>query len=308
MTKTPSKLDPKPLTWGNTWTEEKLNVFQKYVKAYLTIMDTQKKRWGWKTLYFDGFAGSGDRIKNDVDTEGMTNSLLSDLGIEEVETDVYKGSAERVLSLKKEFDYYYFIDSNEDSLKKLKERLSSFDLNYRHNFRSGDANKYIGELATALRRDTSLKALVLLDPFGMQINWESIELLRDTSTDIWILVPSGVIINRLLDKKGELKNINKLCSFFGMTEDDIRKEFYDEVVTDTLFGKIVGTTKKRTPIRKIADLYIKRLGGIWKYVTPEPLIMKNTKNIEIFHFVFASQVKVGFKIAKNIIESATLYD
>jgi len=99
-----------------------------------------------------------------------------------------------------------------------------------------------------------------------------------------------------------LKNINKLCSFFGMTEDDIRKEFYDEVVTDTLFGEIVGTAKKRTPIRKIADLYIKRLGNIWEYVTPEPLIMKNTKNVEIFHFVFASKVKIGLKIAKQIIE------
>jgi hypothetical protein len=40
----------------------------------------------------------------------------------------------------------------------------------------------------------------------MQINWESIASLKDTRTDIWILIPTGVIVNRLLDKSGELKH------------------------------------------------------------------------------------------------------
>ena len=59
--------------------------------------------------------------------------------------------------------------------------------------------------------------------------------------------------------------------------------------------------KKQAPIRKIADLYIKRMNGIWKHVTNEPLIMKNTRNVAIFHFVFASNNSAGYKIAKDII-------
>jgi three-Cys-motif partner protein len=265
-------------------------------------METHKNKWGWKTLYFDGFAGSGDLKRNGSDQEKAddTSSLLG-LNIEETETHVYKGAAERVLNLKQKFDYYYFVDLNADSLKRLEEKLKSFDMGPKLQFRPGDANKWIKELAAALKKDTKLKALVLLDPFGMQINWESIELLKDTASDVWILVPSGVIINRLLDKKAELQYINKLRLFFGMTKEEIRKEFYDEKVSNTLFGEETKTEKKSDSNKKIADLYTKRLSSIWKYVTKEPLVMKNTKNVPIFHFVFASNNQAGLKIAKDII-------
>jgi len=292
---------PKTSKWGSDWTIEKLDAFKKYVDAYLTIMDVYKDKYGWKTLYFDGFAGSGDCNRDNDSKEATDNAHLLDFGIDEAETEVYKGAAERVLSLKRKFDYYYFIDLNGESLKKLREKLSPFDVDYCLQFREGDANKYIQELSAALNKNKKLKSLVLLDPFGMQINWESIELLRDTASDIWILVPSGVIINRLLDRKGKLKNMSKLCSFFGMTEEEIRNEFYTEKITPTIFGLETTIQKKQDSIRKIADLYIKRMRGIWKYVTQEPLIMKNTKNVEIFHFVFASNNSAGLKIAKDII-------
>ncbi len=45
--------------WGGRWTEEKLDAFEKYVNAYLTIMNSYKEKYDWKLIYFDGFAGSG---------------------------------------------------------------------------------------------------------------------------------------------------------------------------------------------------------------------------------------------------------
>ncbi|MCL2220197.1 MAG: three-Cys-motif partner protein TcmP [Chitinispirillia bacterium] len=292
---------PKFQKWGSDWTIAKLDAFKKYVDAYLTIMEVHKHKGNWLTLYFDGFAGSGDCGAEKGSVKAKAESLLLDFGIEEADTEIYKGAAERVLELKKKFNYYYFIDLDEQSLKKLQERLTRFDMGPQLQFRAGDANKYIAELAAALKRNKKFKALVLLDPFGMQINWESIELLRDTASDVWILVPSGVIINRLLDRKGELTNLKKLCSFFGMTEEEIRKEFYTEDVNNTLFGEETVIQKKQDSIKKIADLYIKKLGYVWKYVTPKPLIMRNTKNVTIFHFVFASNNKTGLQIANDII-------
>jgi three-Cys-motif partner protein len=298
----PEKLKIQKLTWGNSWTENKLNAFAKYVNAYLTIMDNNKMKYGWKTIYFDGFAGSGDLNKKGTPTPTETNdSLLLDLGIDETEAKVYKGAAERVLNIRKKFDYYYFIDLNKNSLEKLQEKLKPYKMDYGLHFREGDANDNIRKMAEALKKYKKLKALVLLDPFGMQINWESIELLKETASDVWILIPSGVIINRLLDKKGDLTNINKLCSFFGMSEEEIRKEFYTENVSKTLFGEETVTHKVSKPIRKITDLYIKKMQSVWKYVTKEPLIMKNTKKVEIFHFAFASNKSAGIKIAKDII-------
>ena len=59
--------------WGGPWTEKKLTAFSKYVKAYLTIMN---KYSFWETIYFDGFAGSGERrLKKD-------NQLLLDLNLQ----------------------------------------------------------------------------------------------------------------------------------------------------------------------------------------------------------------------------------
>jgi three-Cys-motif partner protein len=294
----------KSSKWGSVWTEDKLAAFTKYVSAYLTIMGNNKEKYGWKTLYFDGFAGSGDLEKNGgVVAIEAVNPLLLDLDIEEAETQIYRGAAERILMLQKKFDYYYFIDLNGESLNRLKEKLNPIGINYRLQFREGDANKYIKELAAALKKDKTLKALILLDPFGMQIHWESLELLRETASDVWVLVPSGVIINRLLCRNGDIKQayLNKLCRFFGLTKKEILDEFYVERINNTLFGNETIVQKVQCSIKKIADLYIKRLNGIWKYVTQKPLVMKNTRNVEIFHFVFASNNSTGMKIAKDII-------
>src|SRR5690606_41228475 len=92
----------------------------------------------------------------------------------------------------------------------------------------------------------------------MQRDWDSIESLKDTRSDIWILVPTGVIVNRLLDKKGELKFLKKLQSFFGLKEEEIRQEFYQTEVQETFFGEIEITRKILKPIEKIANLYLTR--------------------------------------------------
>jgi three-Cys-motif partner protein len=149
--------------------------------------------------------------------------------------------------------------------------------------------------------DNSKVALILLDPFGMQLNWESIEKLKNKRVDVWILLPSGVIINRLLDRQGNLKNINKLESFFGITRDEIQKEFYESKKENTLFGEIEINHKVHNAIEKIAELYIKRLKTIWDYVTEKPLVLYNNRNVPIYHFVFASNNKTAKNIASQII-------
>jgi hypothetical protein len=49
--------------FGGVWTQEKIEIFMKYVPAYLTIMNAQMRdklyAKNWKLIYFDGFAGSG---------------------------------------------------------------------------------------------------------------------------------------------------------------------------------------------------------------------------------------------------------
>jgi three-Cys-motif partner protein len=287
-------LNEPPGEWGGPWTEKKLEAFSKYVWSYLTIM---KKYPYWKTIYFDGFVGSGTREKQ------SNADLMQQLKITEEEERTYKGAAERVLGLKElGFDFYYFIDKNDASLNKLKAKLNEKFKDKKIVYRSGDANHQITELAKALRTK-DYAALVFLDPFGMQINWNAIAELKDTRSDVWILIPTGVIVNRLLDRKAKLKFSKKLQSFFGLPIEEIRAHFYKEKKVQTLFGEDEIITKVSQPIEKIARLYVERMKTIWQHVTEEPLVLKSRNGCPIFHFVFASNNQNANKIAKQIIQN-----
>lgn len=284
--------------WGGNWTEIKLEAFENYVNAYLTIMNAQKVKYnGWPTtIYFDGFAGSGERISP---TKEETN-LFSDYLVKD-ELAVYKGSAERILRLNQRFEHYFFVDNDKKAINNLKQKLSDSNLISNNcNFIPDDVNNQLIKLSEFL--NTQKAALVLLDPFGMQIDWSSIEKLKDKRVDLWILIPSGVIINRFLDRKGKLIFSNKLQSYFGLTEEEIRNRFYATETIETLFGAEDAVVKTNDSVAKIAELYIDKLKDIWEYVSDKPLILLNTRKAPIYHFVFASNNKTALKIANQIIE------
>ena len=108
---------------------------------------------------------------------------------------------------------------------------------------------------------------------------------------------------RLLDRAGELKYIEKLESFFGMKEEEIKAIFYKQETKTTLFGEEESTSKIAKPIEKIAKIYAERMKTIWKHVTEEPLRLDNRNGVPIFHFVFASNNPNALKIANQIIKN-----
>lgn len=293
----------KPSSWGGQWTEEKLDAFEKYVNAYLTIMNASRDKYNWKLIYFDGFAGSGTRNeKKKEKNSALLLDFFKDSILQKEELNLYKGAAERVLSIpQRGFDYYYFVDKDPESSLKLHELLSRFENEKTIVYRNSDANKQIEMLAEAMKKDKKFASLVLLDPFGMQVDWRSIEMLKRTRTNLWILIPTGVIVNRLLDRKGELTHIEKLKSFFGKDEDYLREFFYTKSQEQTLFGEIEKIRKVEKPIQKIAELYIQQLQDIFKNVTPKPLVLNNSRNTPIFHFACASNKSTSVKIANEII-------
>lgn len=291
-------------TWGGSWTEEKLDAFEKYVNAYLTIMNVHKNKFGWKLIYFDGFAGSGSRNEDKSQkVSELMHELFNDEFIVEEELNAYKGAAERVLSIKQSgFDWYFFIENNKEACQQLEERLMPYKYEKNLVFRTSDANDEIMKLAEAQQKNNKLTSLVLLDPFGMQVDWASIEMLKCTRTDLWILIPTGVIVNRLLDRKCRLTHIEKLTSFFGKDEDYLKQYFYEKRTVGTLFGEEEIIEKVKRPIEKIAQLYVEQLKTIFKHVTEKPLVLYNTRNTPIFHFACASNNRNAIKIASQIIQ------
>ena len=120
----------------------------------------------------------------------------------------------------------FFVDNDELSIELLEKKLAEKNLvNENCNFICDDVNAQLEKLSIFINDRKA--ALVLLDPFGMQIDWSRIESLKDKRVDLWILIPSGVIINRFLDKRGKLIFINKLESYFGLNKDEIQNKFYE---------------------------------------------------------------------------------
>ena len=292
-------------SWGGQWTEDKLDCFQKYVKAYLTIMNAYRDKNEWELIYFDGFAGSGSREQSLVADE-KAMSLFGEELHDASELHPYQGAAERVVQIEQQmrgFDEYWFIDKNEQNITSLELKLAEYQTRGKKIFRPNDANEEVLNLGRRLREHPKTKVLCLLDPFGMSINWDSIVALAGNGIDLWILVPTGSIVNRLIQKNGELRYPEKLEDFFGLPQQVIFDRFYEKKEAEAnLFDMGREEVRKvKNIIGEIDQLYRDQLGQIFPYVTPEPLVMRNSRGLPIFHFVCASHNETAVKIAQQII-------
>ena len=273
-------------------------------------MNKYRDQFGWKLLYFDGFAGSGTRMTNQGTDSELMMELFREQEISLEQISVYQSAAERVVNIKQRgFDYYYFVDLDKSANDELKEKLHPYSNQGKNlTFRNTDANSITKRMGECLIANEKIKGLVLLDPFGMNLDWETIAALKGASVDLWILVPSGVIINRLLERDGSLKHIEKLKQYFGLTKSEIESRFYTKKTDKTLFGEIEKMEKVKEPIKRIAELYVERLKTLFPYVTENHLVMTNTKGVPIFHFVFASNNKNAMKIAQQIISKKSKWE
>jgi three-Cys-motif partner protein len=267
-------------SWGGKWTKTKIDIFIKYLPAYLKIMNKRN----YKLVYFDGFAGSGEI--NPCEYNLIESVALQVLAIDEPRS----------------FDMYYLVElckEKAESLKKLcKQRFPNKDVY----IVSEDCNTKLLKFSEFLQRNTNWRGLAFLDPFGMEINFNSLRGFKNVNCDMWILIPSGGA-NRLLKKDGSIPESwsNKLTDFLGLSKEDFFDDFYKKKIDRTLFGEEILTFKHDQSVEKLITRYKKQLETIWNYVT-EPFPLKNSKGAIIFHFLMVSQFKIAQKIADDIIK------
>ncbi|MCT3788232.1 three-Cys-motif partner protein TcmP [Elizabethkingia anophelis] len=273
--------------FGGNWSENKIEILVEYASAYLTIMRKYADKYNWQLLYFDGFAGSG-HIKNDDDKESL---IL--------------GAATRILEINepRSFDIYYFVEKDLEFADLLhKVTIEAFP-NKKIYIANNDCNEKIESLSKFLstKSGKKFKALAYIDPYGMQLNWKSLETLEKHSVDVWILVPTGMGVNRLLKKDGNISDawLSRLETFLGMKKESILPYFYQEKIIYTLFGEETKISKEDNAIEKSAQLYEDRLKSLFKFVS-KPYILKNKMNSIMFHLFMASNNKHAVKIADDI--------
>lgn len=288
--------------FGGNWTEQKLECVSKYLHAYTTIMSKQPFRFA----YIDAFAGTGYReMESD---EGTDELMFPDLASPEV-ASFHDGSARNALEVEPAFMKYIFIEKDMDryaelvELKQeclLKPEFSEDMIECRHE----DANKYLKDLCQ--KNWKTNRALVFLDPYGMQVEWTTIESIADTQAiDLWILFPLGTV-NRLLKRDGEIRpplraRLDLLFGEYGWYD-----AFYQSAKQLSLFDEEDRWQKAGNIFVAIEQYFIDRLQSVFNGVATNPLILRNSKNVPLYLLCFAAGNEKGapiaVKIAKDILE------
>lgn len=135
----------------------------------------------------------------------------------------------------------------------------------------------------------------------MQVEWRSIENLRELPIDMWILVPTGMGVNRLLKTNGDISDswLKRLELFLGMERSKIIDMFYSK--EQTLFPNMEILTKEEQAIKKSAKIYQNRLKEVFKEVS-NPYELKNQTGSVMYHLFLTSNNKTAIKIGNNIVK------
>jgi three-Cys-motif partner protein len=287
--------------FGGPWTEEKLIRLRKYLQAYMSIFSRNPRAKLLKTIYVDAFAGTGFRKRTPAEISAG-NFLFDDVAADLDADALRKGSAQVALETTPSFAEYIFIEHNEvhaANLERLRQQFPSIAL--RIKIVAEDANVYLTQWCkTTDWRST--RAVVFLDPYGMQVEWATIEAMAKTrSIDLWILFPLGVGVNRLLmkDRPPEGPWAERLTRIFGT--DGWREAFYHESNQADLF---IGSPEviKDADFETIATYWVTRLQSVFADVARNPLPLRNSRNVPIYLLSFAAANPKGAKIAVKIAQ------
>ena len=281
--------------FGGDWTERKLDVVSNYLSSYTTALGKQP----FEKHYIDAFAGTGYRAAAQAQkAQGSDDLLFPDLAGSEARA-LLDGSARRALMTEPRFDRFVLIERHAKRCAQLEHLRSDFPwAESSIEIRQGDANEEIQSICG--ESWTNRRAVLFLDPYGMQVEWATIEAIAGTrSIDLWILFPLGIGVNRLLTKSGDIPEAwrNRLDLLLGRT--DWYDEFYSVEPTRTLFGDDEERVVKAST-ETIGKFFIARLESVFAGVAPNPAVLSNSKGCPLYLLCFAVGNQRGRDVALPI--------
>jgi three-Cys-motif partner protein len=260
------------------WSEDKLKLLNKYLNAYTVIMQGQQWcRNGYH--YVDAFAGTSRPRARD-------------------EERYIDGSPRVALTIQYPFRSYTFIEKSPWRVQKLQRLQEEFpDRDIR--ICEGDCNRIIvTEITPRIRYEQFNRGLIFLDPFGMEVEWSTIEQIAETrALEIFLNFPVMALNRTVLPNDPNAlteAQIERMNRFWGST--GWRDDIYEEV--PTLFGPIQAKIRSTTG-KRLGKLFKNRLEEVFPYVT-EPLEMTNSKNASLYCLMLAGHNQNGAKILQDI--------
>lgn len=266
------------------WSEVKLDIIREYSAAYSTIL-TAQKRPALKHVYIDAFSGAGFHVAKGT-------------------MDLVWGSPTSVLLVSPPFKEYHFIDLDKGNIETLEDQVRSrtqgpYSADSVH-FYNADCNEVLlSKVFPRVKYQDYVRALCLLDPYGLHLDWKVIETAgKMKSVEIFLNFPIMDINRNVLHRDPETadpKQVDRLDRYWG--NDSWRAAAYS--TAGNLFG-----FEEKTTNQALAEAFRERLKSVAGFVyVPEPMPMKNTKGAVVYYLYFASQKPVAAKIVRAIFDN-----
>lgn len=302
MTRWRTKSGDKGHQFGGDWTTRKLEVLAGYLQSYTTALkDKPTAANPFHKAFIDAFAGTGYRdIRREDETASVQSLLFPDLAEKEPQ-ELLDGSARLALQTEPAFDRYIFVERSPARCAHLEGLKSEFpERADRIDIQQGDANERIQALCGSDKDWRSRRAVLFLDPYGMQVDWKTIEAIASTKAiDLWLLFPLGIGVNRLLTKSGDIPESwrHRLNLLLGTT--DWWDEFYRVQTSVDLFGNALEQPIKEK-METIGRYFNNRLKKVFAGVVEEPGVLRNSANNPLYLLCFAVGNERGKDIALRI--------
>ena len=284
--------------FGGDWTSAKLDVLADYLSAYTTAL----KKSPFQKGYIDAFAGTGYRTLRQEAEESKSEILLfPDLAASGPQ-ELLDGSARLELKAEPRFDRYLFIEQNAERCAHLEELKREFtELAPAIRIEQAEANQKIQELCKKDWRKH--RAVLFLDPYGMQVEWKTIEAVAATKAiDLWLLFPLGMGVNRLVTTSGNIPESWRKRLDIMLGTKDWFQEFYQTETSSDLFGNHVERlVKAKTEV--LGRYFIERLKTVFPGVSENPGVLRNSNNNPLYLLCFAAGNVKGAPIALKIANS-----
>jgi three-Cys-motif partner protein len=284
-------------TFGGDWTQEKLRRVRGYLEGYAKIFDRNERAQWFETFYVDAFAGTGHRCNKPA--AAQDDSLFEEL-IEPQTTEFLLGSASIALSITPGFKNYLFIERSPERVKELEAMREGHPRAERIHIQQGDANERLLKWCRAMDWQKT-RAVVFLDPYGMQVDWSTIDELGATrGIDLWLLFPLGMAVMRLLTKapRPPPEWEKALTRIYG--EDSWRERFYVPTGQSSIFPDDEEELVRNADWRAVAAYTVERLETVFHSVHPKPYPLFNSRKIPLYLLCFAAGNAKGAPTAMNI--------
>lgn len=284
-------------SFGGAWSEQKLRCVEAYTVSYLKVMQWQS----WATLhYVDAFAGRG---KQQLPIQADTNE---DEGLLAT-ASFLEGSALRALkvssSATRGFDRFLFVEANRRASQQLIRNINTDypSMAERITVLRSDANAAISSYIDHTDWSTT-RGLIFLDPFGLEVRWDTIVKLASTKAcDVWYLFPLVGVI-RMMTNTGEIDESwkTKLNGLFGT--DSWYDEFYPREQL-TIFGEVDKIKDASTD--HILEYVRTRLGTVFAAVS-NAAVLHNSRGFPLFALVMGvsnpNAKKQALRICNHLID------